>query len=286
MIEIRLPSWLKIKYVKNQNSNAVENTITKMKLHTVCQSAHCPNKTECWANGTATFMIMGEYCTRGCKFCAVKTMAKPPPLDELEPKNLAEAVLKLKLKHVVITSVDRDDLEDDGAEHFAKCIRKIRRTCPDIIIETLIPDFKGEKTSIDKVIIEKPNVISHNIETVERISPKIRDKRANYYQSLQVLGIVHSNSIIAKSGIMLGLGESKEEVEKTMDDLLSVGVKMLTIGQYLPPSKLHYPLVTYIEPGIFNEYEKIAYKKGFTFVASGPFVRSSYRAWEPFLSNP
>ncbi len=279
----RLPSWFRVKFQDNGNSRQIGSLLGSYRLNSVCQSAHCPNKSECWAAGTATFMIMGQYCTRGCRFCAVKTLARPPPLDPAEPENLAEAVSKLGLRYIVITSVDRDDLEDDGAGHYAECVRRIKEKCPDLILETLIPDFKGKESALDKLIASGPHVISHNVESVERLNPEVRDRRANYRQSLRVLEYLYNNNIRTKSGFMVGFGETREEVKKTMEDLLSVGVELITIGQYLQPSKLHYPLKEYISPEQFREYERMGLDMGFRYVAAGPLVRSSYRAAEAFF---
>ncbi len=254
----------------------------KLNLHSVCQSAHCPNRMECWAHGTATFMIMGEYCTRGCRFCAVRTMAHPPPLDPEEPDHLARAVSELNLRYIVITSVDRDDLPDYGAGHFAACVTAVRTMSPQTRIEVLIPDFQGNPSSLETLVKAKPDVVSHNLETVERLSPEIRDRRAGYRQSLGVLQMAKriDQKMITKSGIMLGLGETKQEILQTMQDLRSAEVDILTIGQYLSPGKSHYPVKEYLPPAIFNEYKQIAYGLGFRYVASGPLVRSSYGAAE------
>jgi lipoic acid synthetase len=278
------PEWFRIRYIDNKESRHVDSLMKNLNLHSVCQSAHCPNRSECWAHGTASFMVMGEFCTRGCRFCAVRTLARPPPLDPEEPENLAKAIASLNLKYVVITSVDRDDLEDYGAGHFAACVEAVRRKNPELGIEALIPDFNGERSSLETVAAARPDVISHNLETVERLSPEIRDKRADYRQSLNILNIIKdiNSNIITKSGIMVGLGEKPEEVQQAMKDLRRVGVELFTIGQYLSPSKAHYPVKEYVAPEMFKEYEKIGYKLGFRHVASGPLVRSSYRAGEAF----
>jgi lipoic acid synthetase len=282
------PDWLRVKYQSNDNTRKIESLIKQFGLHSVCQSAHCPNRSECWAAGTATFMIMGEICTRGCRFCAVKTSANPPPLDPGEPEKLAQAVSALKLKYIVITSVDRDDLEDGGASHYAECVRQVRKRNPDTIVETLIPDFKAQRPAIRKLVEAKPHVISHNLETVEGLTPEIRDMRAGYRQSLEVLGMVREMSeekIITKSGIMVGFGEGREEVAAAMKDAKGVGVEIFTIGQYLAPSEIHYPVKEFVTPEQFADYEKQAYDLGFSFVASGPLVRSSFRAGEPFIKK-
>ncbi len=287
-IRIQKPDWIKIRYKANQNTNHIDRLTSRFGLNSVCQSAHCPNRSECWAAGTATFMIMGNACTRGCRFCAVRTSANPPPLDPDEPEKLAMAVAELKLKYTVITSVDRDDLEDDGAAHYAECVRRIRRKNPNTIVETLIPDFKGKRPSIRELVESRPHVISHNLETVEGLTPEIRDLRASYGQSLGVLKTVRELSggkIITKSGIMVGFGETFDEVARTMQDAKESGVEIFTVGQYLSPSDSHYPVKEFVTPEIFEEYEKLGYETGFSFVASGPLVRSSFRAGEPFVKK-
>lgn len=250
-------------------------------LKSVCQSAHCPNRSECWSQGTATFMILGETCTRSCRFCSVKT-GKPSPPDAGEPGKLAEAVKALGLKYAVITSVTRDDLPDCGAGHFADCIRKLKEM--DITVETLIPDFNCDKNALAKVVEAEPDVISHNLETVERLTPEVRDRRAGYRKSLEVLRAVRdlSDKIITKSGIMVGLGETDDEVVRTMADARDAGVELFTIGQYLCPGKdaRFLPVKEYVTTEKFVAYERAGYELGFRHVASGPLVRSSYRAAE------
>lgn len=255
-----------------------------LKLHTVCEEAHCPNMGECFRSKTATFMIMGNICTRNCKFCAV-SKGKPNEINKLEAFQLAEAAKKLDLKHIVITSVTRDDINDGGASHFANCIFEIRKVLPGSTIEVLIPDLQGEKSSLDIIIAAKPEIISHNIETVNSLYPQIR-AMANYEQSLNVIKYIkeQNNSIYTKSGIMLGLGEKKEEILNLFDDLLNNNCDMLTIGQYLAPSHKHAILKEYISPKVFDEYKEIALEKGFKFVASGPYIRSSYHAQEGIMS--
>ena len=251
-----------------------------LKLHSVCEEARCPNMGECFKNRTATFMILGNVCTRNCRFCAV-TKGKPTEFDKNEAVQLAEAAKKLNLKHIVITSVTRDDLEDGGASQFADCIYELRKVLPNSTIEVLIPDLQGDKSSLDIIIKAKPEIINHNVETVSSLYPEVR-ALANYQRSLDVLNYVkeQDSSIYTKSGIMLGLGEKKEDVESLFDDLLINKCDMLTIGQYLPPSYKHALLKEYVLPEVFEDYKNTALKKGFKFVASGPYVRSSYHALE------
>lgn len=282
------PEWLKIKLVKNDNFSGIKDTLNKYNLHTVCESAHCPNISECWSGGTATFMLMGDVCTRGCKFCAVKTGNPMKQLDKDEPKKLAQAIAEIKLfECVVLTSVNRDDLEDGGASHFAECIKELKKQYPEIIIEVLIPDFKGDINSLKKIVDAKPEVIAHNIETVERLQKKIRDPRANYKQSLSVLENVKklNPKIYTKSAIMVGIGETDDEIIQSMKDLKGVGCQLLTIGQYLRPSSWHIPINNFISPEKFKFYEEKAKELGFLYCAAGPFVRSSYKAGELFVKN-
>ncbi len=254
--------------------------LRSLNLHTVCEDAKCPNMGECFRNSTATFMILGEVCTRNCKFCAIPT-GKTSPVDPEEPKHLAEAALKLNLKHVVITSVTRDDLPDGGATQFAKCIEEIRKVLPKSSIEVLIPDFQGNQKALDIVIKAKPEIINHNVETVPSLY-EIARPMANYQQSLDVLKYVKEQNpkIYTKSGIMLGLGEKEDEIFSLFDNLVSIKCDMLTIGQYLPPSHDHAILKEYVAPEIFENYKNTALQKGFKYVASGPYVRSSYNALE------
>jgi lipoic acid synthetase len=272
----RLPRWMKMQMPKGELYSKVKNTVKKHNLNTICTSGNCPNIGECWNRGTATFMILGEICTRSCKFCGVKT-GKPLAVDWDEPQRLAESVKLMNVRHCVITSVDRDDLEDGGAAFWAETIKKIKEENQETTIETLIPDFDNVKEHIQTVIDSKPEVISHNLETVERLTPQIRS-RAQYRRSLQVIKQIAESGLVAKSGIMLGLGEKEEEVLQVMDDLLSVGCKVMTIGQYLAPSKDHLQVVEYVTPEKFEEYKTIGLEKGFDFVESSPLVRSSYRA--------
>lgn len=272
----RKPEWLKTKMQVNAQFSHVSRVITEHKLHTICTSGRCPNMSECWNRGTATFMILGEICTRSCKFCNTLT-GRPLPPDANEPEHLAESVRLMKLKHAVITSVDRDDLKDGGAAHWAESIKTVKRVNPDTTLEVLIPDFDGKTELIDLIIAEKPNIISHNLETVRRLTPKIRTK-AKYDTSLNVLRYIAQSGITAKTGMMLGLGETEEEVLQLMDDALETGCSILTIGQYMQPSRKNVEVSEYITPEKFEEYKQIALKKGFRQVESAPLVRSSYHA--------
>jgi lipoic acid synthetase len=272
------PSWIKVRLPSNPVFFSTKALISDLRLHTVCESAQCPNRWECWSQGTATFMIAGDRCTRACGFCAVMT-AKPFALEEDEPQRVAEAVQRMKLRHVVITAVARDDLEDGGANHFARVIRAIRNSDSSIIIEVLVPDFHAEDSSIQAVLNAGPEIYNHNMETVERLTPVVRS-RAKYRTSLRVLRRAKelSPKTVTKSGIMLGLGETEPEIFQTMDDLREAGCQVLTMGQYLRPTPNHLPVVEFITPQQFDLYGEIARKKGFEHVASGPLVRSSYHA--------
>ena len=283
---IKKPAWLRVRAPAGENYTKVKQSLRSLNLHTVCEEARCPNISECWGKGTATIMIMGEICSRGCRFCAVNS-GKPVLLDTDEPGRVANAIKEWGLRYVVITSVCRDDLNDGGAEHIAKTIKAIKVLCPKIIVESLIPDFRGNEDSIKTVIESKPEVISHNIETVLRLTPKVRDARASYEQSLLVLKKIKNinSTIYTKSSIMLGLGENEQEIIQTIKDLRSVGVNMLTMGQYLQPNPKYLPVVEYITPEKFNWLRKIAEQMGFVYVASGPLVRSSYRAGEFFVEK-
>ena len=272
----RLPDWMRMEMPRGETYSKVKNLVQQNHLHTICTSGNCPNIGECWNAGTATFMILGEICTRACKFCNVKT-GRPLPPDPDEPARLARSIRLMGIKHAVITSVDRDDLPDLGASFWAETIRTIKKINPGLTMETLIPDFQGREELIQQVIDVGPKVISHNVETVRRLTPEVRNKNI-YDRSLQVLRYISSRDVITKSGIMLGLGENHEEVLETMDDLLEAGCQVMTIGQYLQPSPAHYPVKEYVRPGIFAEYKKAGLEKGFQFVESGPLVRSSYHA--------
>jgi len=272
----RLPRWMKMQLPKGESYSRVKNLVNEHKLHTICTSGNCPNIGECWNRGTATFMILGDICTRNCKFCGVTT-GKPLAPEPEEPRRIAESVKIMQLKHAVITSVDRDDLTDLGAGFWDETIREVKKLNPETKIEVLIPDFQGRPALIQKVIEAAPEVISHNMETVERLTPQIRSA-AKYRTSLEVLGHIAASGLIAKSGIMLGLGETEAEVLQVMDDLRAVGCKVMTIGQYLPPTLSHIQVKEYITPEQFEKYRTIGLEKGFSFVESSPLVRSSYRA--------
>jgi len=283
---LRKPEWLTIRPPKNSDKvNFIKENLGKFNLHTVCGESHCPNIAECWSSGTATFMVMGDTCTRGCRFCNVKTRYIGTTLDKDEPKKLADAVKNLELDYIVITSVDRDDLEDYGSGHFAECIKELKKN--KIMVEVLIPDFKGNYDCIKKIVDSKPDVIAHNVETVRSLQRKVRDPRANYEQSLKVLKTVKDldKNIFTKSSIMLGLGEEDDEVIETMNDLRKISVDFLTLGQYLRPSKRHLAVVEYVHPDKFKFFEIKGKELGFKYVASGPFVRSSYKAGELFVKS-
>jgi lipoyl synthase len=284
---IKKPEWLRTNLTKAGDYQVIKGKLQTGGLHTICESGACPNKAECWSAGTATFMILGDICTRSCRFCNVKT-GKPLPPDSHEPQQVAAAVKAMGLKHCVLTSVDRDDLPDGGATHWAKTIKAVRETCPETSMEVLIPDFKGEHRSIQQIIEAGPEVISHNLETVERLSKSVR-VYADYHRSLGVLRYVAEHSDIrTKSGIMLGLGETEQEILQSMDDLLAVNCQVLTLGQYLQPTHKHLPVQAYITPQDFERYGDVAREKGFRIVESAPLVRSSYHAEKhtaPFVHN-
>jgi len=272
----RLPAWLKMQRASGDNYSRVKRLIEHKNLHTICTSGNCPNIGECWNAGTATFMILGDICTRSCKFCATKT-GKPLPPDPEEPVRLAESISTLRLRHCVITSVDRDDLPDGGSAFWAETIMYIRKINPGITIEALIPDFDGKEENIDKIINSGPDIISHNIETVRRLTPAIRTK-ARYVTSLNVLKFISGKGKTAKSGFMIGLGESEDEIRDTIIDLYKTGCKILTVGQYLQPTMSHIKTADYITPAKFEEYKKMALLTGFEFVECHPLVRSSFHA--------
>ena len=273
---VRKPKWMKSPLASGKTYIDVKDIVKKNKLHTICTSGNCPNMGECWSAGTATFMILGEICTRACKFCNTKT-GRPLAVDLEEPKRLAESMKMMKLKHCVLTSVDRDDLEDGGASNWANTINAIKELNPNITIEALIPDFDGREELVQLVIDTGVEVISHNMETVRRLTPTTRTK-AKYDTSLKVIKYIAASKARSKSGIMLGIGETEEEVVETMNDLRAVGCEVLTIGQYLQPTPKHLPIIEFIHPDKFKEYEEYGLKNGFLFVESGPLVRSSYHA--------
>jgi len=278
------PEYVKVSLPSGENYTKIKQTLRDRTLFTVCEEARCPNVAECWGNGTATFMILGSNCTRGCRFCAV-THGNPLPLDPDEPEKVLQSVQAMDLDYVVITSVDRDDLPDQGSSHFASVIRKIKGS--GVLVEVLIPDFRGEKSLVDRIINEKPAVLAHNVETVRRLTPSVRDGRAGYEQSLDLLRYVKEMNPgqITKSSIMIGLGERDEEVIETMKDLREAGVDILTIGQYLRPSRKQMEVVEYCSSERFASFEKTGIKMGFSFVASGPLVRTSYRAAEAWAKG-
>lgn len=273
---LKKPDWLKIKLPGGKKFARVKEIVEGNKLHTICTSGNCPNMGECWNAGTATFMILGDICTRSCRFCATKS-GRPLPLDNEEPLRVADSIRLMNLRHCVITSVDRDDLPDGGAAHWAATIRKIREINPGVTIEVLIPDFKGNTEHLDLVIAEKPDIISHNLETVRRLTPHIRSA-ASYDRSLKVLNHIALSGVTAKSGIMVGIGETETEVIETMHNLLGVGVKIMTIGQYLRPTLSHLPVEEYVSPEVFEKYRLTGVEKGFRHIESMPLVRSSYHA--------
>jgi len=281
------PEWLKVSAPGGAKYAAMKRRARGLSLATVCEEAQCPNLGECWSGGTATFMLMGEICTRGCRFCAVNTKRMPPPLDLDEPKNIAEAVAQMALTYVVLTSVNRDELDDGGAVHLAACIDAIKAQSPDVLLEMLIPDFEGNHAAVETITNTELAVLAHNVETVERLTPTVRDPRASYAQSLDVLAYAHQlqPELLTKSSIMVGLGETEGEVVATMRDLHDVGASILTIGQYLRPSMKHLEVAEYITPEQFDRYADTARAIGFDFVASGPLVRSSYRAGELYVEG-
>lgn len=270
------PKWLKVKLPIGAEFTKVRNIVSEHKLHTICQSGNCPNMGECWGAGTATFMILGNVCTRSCGFCSVAT-GRPEAIDPFEPLRVAKSVKLMGIKHCVITSVDRDDLQDGGSGIWVETIRKIREFSPGTTMETLVPDFQGIWANLQRVIDEKPEVISHNLETVRRLTKSVR-VQAKYDRSLEVLQRISACGVAAKSGIMLGLGESKEEVLDSMKDLANSNVSILTLGQYLQPTKEHLPVVEFIHPDLFAEFKEAGMKMGFRYIESGPLVRSSYHA--------
>ena len=281
------PPWLKAKMPGGERYARIKGRARDLSLHTVCEEARCPNVGECWGGGTATFMVMGDVCTRGCHFCAVTTRRQGRPLDPQEPDNLAHAIAEMQLDYVVITSVDRDDLPDQGAAHFAACIAAVRRKAPQTMVEVLVPDFRGERALCDQLVDAAPEVLAHNLEVVERLTPSVRDPRAGYRQSLDVLAAFKARNPaqLTKSSLMVGLGETEAEMDRAMAELRAAGCDFLTIGQYLRPTSkdAHLPVLAYIHPDQFAAYERRGLELGFAYVASGPLVRSSYKAGEFFI---
>ena len=278
------PEWLKVRMPGGGRYEQVRDTLRELKLVTVCEEASCPNVGECWGSGTATVMLMGDVCTRGCRFCDV-TSGTPRPLDPFEPRHLAEAVSRLGLDYLVVTSVNRDELDDGGASHFAQAIVELRRAAPKTLVEVLTPDFQGRAFALDMIIDAGPAVAAHNLETVERLTPTVRDRRASYRQSLDVLAHYKRGGMRTKTSLMLGLGETRDEVVTAMKDLRAVDCDILTLGQYLRPSDKHLEVVEFVRPEVFAELEREGVSLGFRFVAAGPLVRSSYKAGEFFIQR-
>ena len=274
--KVKKPDWLRVKLPIGENYKHVRSLVDNHKLHTICESGNCPNMGECWGEGTATFMILGNVCTRSCGFCAVAT-GRPAEVEWDEPQRVAEAIFLMKVKHAVITSVDSDEFKDGGSIIWQNTIRAVKALTPDTTLETLIPDFKGQKENIYRIIEAAPEVVSHNIETVERLTRQVRIQ-AKYHRSMEVLRTLKEGGMRTKSGIMLGLGEKKEEVVQTMTDLKNSGVDVITLGQYLQPTKKHLPVVRFVHPDEFKEYKEIGYQMGIDYVESGPLVRSSYHS--------
>jgi len=275
-VRVKKPKWLRVKLPTGEDYKRVRGLVSEHQLHTICESGSCPNMGECWGDGTATFMILGNICTRSCGFCAVKT-GKPLPADLLEPKRLAKSVKLMEVKHAVITSVDRDDLEDGGSIIWSETVEEIRKTSKGTTLETLIPDFGGKWENLQRIIDVAPEIVSHNLETVRRLTKEVRIQ-AKYNRSLEVLRRLKEGGMRTKSGLMLGLGETEEEVLETMEDLISVNVDILTLGQYLQPTPKHLPVEDFVTPEQFEKYKKIGLEMGFKYVESGPLVRSSYHA--------
>ena len=281
------PPWLKVPFPGGDRYSWIKSRSTRLNLSTVCEEANCPNIGECWNGGTATFMLMGDTCTRGCRFCAVKSSKYPPALDADEPSKLAGTIKKMNLNYVVLTTVNRDDLPDQGASHIARCIKATQRTSPRLLIEMLMPDFRGEIELVQQIIDASPAVLAHNLETVRRLTPEVRDYRADYDQSLEVLRYLKTNCPegYTKSSLMLGLGESRREILQAMDDMRDAGVDFLTIGQYLQPTRKHLKVLKFLHPDEFNELGQIGDQMGFDYVAAGPLVRSSYKAAEFYIER-
>ncbi|XP_065209740.1 lipoyl synthase, mitochondrial [Planococcus citri] len=289
---LRLPPWLKTKIPTGESFSSLKGQLRNLNLHTVCEEARCPNIGECWSGGkhgtsTATIMLLGDTCTRGCRFCSVKTSRKPPPPDPNEPKNTADAIVSWGINYIVLTSVDRDDLPDGGSAHFASTVQEIKKKNANILVECLVPDFQGNRACLETVANCGLDVLAHNVETVEHLTPYVRDRRANYRQTMEVLRTVKeiNPDLVTKSSIMLGLGETDEQVHQTLIDLRQSGVDCVTLGQYMQPTKTHLKVIEYVTPAKFKHWEEIGLELGFLYVASGPLVRSSYRAGEFFISS-
>ncbi len=283
----RKPEWLKIRPPGGGHYTVLKHRARRLKLATVCEEAQCPNISECWGGGTATFMLMGDTCTRGCRFCAINTAKRPPALDPEEPAAIAEAVREMGLSYVVLTSVNRDELDDGGAGHLRDCLDAIRAEAPDVLLEILIPDFEGNRSAVQRIVEAPIAVLAHNVETVRRLTPSVRDPRAGYQQSLDVLAYSKAlrPQLLTKSSVMVGLGETEDEVIECMKDLRKVDCNIVTFGQYLQPSHKHLDVVEFVHPRTFDRYADIARDLGFEYVASGPLVRSSYRAGELFVER-
>lgn len=286
------PPWLKVKAPSGGRYEEIRNNLKSLKLSTVCQEARCPNIAECWGGGTATIMVMGDTCTRGCRFCAVKSAKNPAALDPMEPYNTAQAVAAMGVDYIVITSVDRDDIPDGGASHFAAVIREIRKAKPEVLVEVLIPDFQGQKSGVEAIIDAGPDVVAHNLETTRTLTRKVRDRRANFDQSLGVLKYIkeygrgrgrNGVDIVSKTSFMLGLSETDEDIHSALVELRDIDCDVVTFGQYLRPSQKHLEVVEYVPPEKFKMWDKVSRELGFLYVASGPLVRSSYRAGEYYL---
>ncbi|SHK77336.1 lipoic acid synthetase [Chitinophaga jiangningensis] len=280
---VKKPDWLRVKLPIGENYKQVRNLVDTHKLHTICESGNCPNMGECWGAGTATFMILGNICTRSCGFCAVAT-GRPDPVDNDEPQRVAEAIYLMKVKHAVITSVDRDELKDGGSIVWANTIKAVRALNPDTTMETLIPDFRGQWENLQRIIDAAPEIVSHNLETVERLTKQVRIQ-AKYHRSLEVIRRLKEGGMRTKSGIMLGLGETKEEVVQAMQDLYDNGCDVVTLGQYLQPTPKHLPVVRFVHPDEFAELREIGYNMGLDYVEAGPLVRSSYHAEKHIVSG-
>lgn len=285
------PEWLRVPAPGGENFKEIKELLRSQNLHTVCEEAKCPNLGECWAGGTATFMLLGDVCTRGCKFCAVTTGNPKMQLDPHEPEKIANSVAKLQLRYIVLTSVDRDDLPDQGASHFATTVRLTKSLRPDVWVETLTPDWRGNVDCMIAMVESGVDVLSHNVETVERLQLRVRDPRAGYAQSLKVLEVYKNEAarrgrmVVTKSSLMLGLGEEPHELAQTFQDLLNAGVEVLTLGQYLQPSPRHLPVHEYLSPDVFTHWAREGERMGFQYVAAGPLVRSSYKAGEYYIEK-